>query len=132
VHTPPPQTIATSSTASAQQQSYLIEYDPNVPLHNNEVPPLLSLLKRFVLRAKVRVRDATPDYDVWALWGTPTPERRHWKWAHSGAGEPVWDIEGGEWPWGECGTGLLRDRRATGMGIRRVVRKGDKRMYIAR
>jgi transferase CAF17, mitochondrial len=128
VHTPPPAEIATSSTASNTQQSYVIEYDPSAPQKNPEIPSLLSLIKRFVLRSKVRVRDVTSEYDVWAMWGLNTPERRHWSWARSGVGEPVWDTENNVWPWGETGTGLMRDRRAIGMGVRRLIHKGVRRM----
>jgi len=83
-------------------------------------------MKRYVLRAKVRVRDVTSEYDIWAAWGHTKPEMRHWTWARSGAGEPVWDTEQcGGWPWGD--EGILRDRRAVGMGTRRVISKGERR-----
>lgn len=86
------------------------------------------MLKRYVLRAKVKIRDVTDDYDVWAAWGGPkhveweTP--RKWKWAASGVAEPVWDPE--VWPWGQQDESIL-DRRATGMGRRFLVKKGERR-----
>ncbi|VDB91873.1 unnamed protein product [Peniophora sp. CBMAI 1063] len=129
VHTPPPDALG----VKPGQEGYLIEYDPTVPQANPEVPDLLSLLKKFVLRAKVKVRDASAEWDVWASWCPAAgrmPEVRHTHWARSGAGEPVWDMVAeeaeGSWPWGTAGNGLLRDRRAVGMGSRRVVRKGDR------
>ncbi|EPQ59268.1 Aminomethyltransferase folate-binding domain-containing protein [Gloeophyllum trabeum ATCC 11539] len=105
-------------------ESYLIEYDARSP----EAPPLMPMLKRYVLRSKVKIRDASDQYDVWASWGSEkesiweTP--RKWNFARSGAIEPVWDASEG-WPWGaeDC---LIRDRRAVGMGHRRLVRKGDR------
>lgn len=86
------------------------------------------MLKRYVLRAKVKIRDVTDDYDVWAAWGGPkhteweTP--RQWKWAASGVAEPVWDPE--VWPWGQQDESIL-DRRAMGMGRRFLVKKGERR-----
>jgi folate-binding Fe-S cluster repair protein YgfZ len=130
VHTPSSTDTSTSSTVKAQQPSYVIEYDPSTPAGNPEVPPLLALVKRYVLRAKVRVRDATPEFDVWAAWGSAKPELRHWKWAQSGVGEPVWDGKhDGQWPWGVGG--VLWDRRAAGMGTRRLVPKGMRRKFYA-
>ncbi|KAI0036503.1 hypothetical protein K488DRAFT_41088 [Vararia minispora EC-137] len=125
VHTPAPAGTATPSTSAIRHPSYVIEYDPSALQRSPETPPLLSLLKRFVLRAKVRVQDVTPEYDVWAAWGNAKPEVRHWKWAGSGVGEPVWDgEEDSEWPWRGSDAGALRDRRAVGMGTRRIVPKG--------
>ena len=83
------------------------------------------MLKRFVLRSKVRIRDVTEEWDVWAAWGSPQTEQRSWNWAESGAVEPVWH-DADPWPWG-TEHGVIRDRRAPGMGHRLLVRKGDKR-----
>jgi folate-binding Fe-S cluster repair protein YgfZ len=82
------------------------------------------MLRRHVLRSKVRIRDASDEYDVWAAWGSDAKadNSRRWVRAPSGALEPVWD----SWPWGLEGEALL-DRRADGMGSRRLVRKGDRR-----
>lgn len=84
------------------------------------------MLKRHVLRSKVRVRDASDEYDVWAAWGNnvATGNARRWTRTQGGAIEPVWD----SWPWGSEGEALI-DRRADGMGSRIVVRKGDRREY---
>jgi hypothetical protein len=103
------------------QPAYLIEHDTTA---HADAPALLSLLKRHVLRSKVRVRDASDQYDVWAAWNNNVTTRnpRQWKGAQGGAIEPVWD----SWPWGSEGEALI-DQRADGMGLRRLVRKGDRR-----
>lgn len=85
------------------------------------------MLKRHVLRSKVRIRDVTQEHDLWAAWGDShtwdNPARR-WSWARSGVAEPLWETE--EWPWGSEDM-LIKDRRAPGMGTRRLVKKGEKR-----
>ena len=105
------------------QPSYLIEYDATAPA---DAPALLPMLKRHVLRSKVRLRDASDEYDVWAAWGNDgkVSNSRQWMRAQSGAIEPVWDSS----PWGSEGEALL-DRRAEGMGSRRLVRTGDRREH---
>ena len=82
------------------------------------------MLKRHVLRSKVRVRDASDEYDLWAAWGNnvTTGNLRRWTRTQGGAIEPVWDNS----PWGSEGEALI-DWRADGMGSRIVVRKGDRR-----
>ncbi|TFK28801.1 mitochondrial protein [Coprinopsis marcescibilis] len=115
---------------SKKGPSYLIEYSP--PLSSNEdLPPLLAYLKRHVLRSKVKVRDLSGEYDVWAAWGSEkdkiweTP--RTWAWARSGSVEPTWDpsVEAGGSPWGTT-PGVIHDRRGVGMGRRLLVRSGEK------
>jgi hypothetical protein len=101
---------------------YFIEYDSR---QSEAALPLLLTLKRYVLRSKVKLRDVSDEYNVWAAWGSEEAEPgRRWNWVRSGSIEPAWD--GAEWPWGveDC---VIRDRRAVGMGKRRLVRKGDKR-----
>lgn len=104
---------------------YLIEYDSR----STEAPPLLAMLKRYVLRSKVKIRDVSEEYDIWASWGSEKEHswetQRKWNIAQSGVIEPVWDHEH-SWPWGSE-PGILRDRRAVGMGHRLIVRKGDRR-----
>ncbi|KAG7449295.1 Aminomethyltransferase folate-binding domain-containing protein [Guyanagaster necrorhizus] len=103
---------------------YIIEYDSRA----SEAPPLYDLLKRYVLRSKVKIRDVSQEYDAWAAWGSPEHShwetQRKWHWEHSGAMEPIWPAES-EWPWG-LEDGIIRDRRAPGMGSRILVRKGDR------
>ncbi|KAF8915944.1 hypothetical protein CPB85DRAFT_1292511 [Mucidula mucida] len=94
---------------------YILEFDSRP----SEATPLLELLKRYVLRSKVKIRDVSEEYDLWAAWG-----QNHWQWAQSGAVEPIWSPEG-EWPWGTQ-DGVIRDRRAVGMGKRILARQGDK------
>jgi folate-binding Fe-S cluster repair protein YgfZ len=85
----------------------------------------MNLFKRYVLRSKVRIRDVSEEWDVWATWGSEgVKETREWNWARSGAVEPVWRTS--EWPWG-TENGIILDRRAPGMGKRMLVRKGDTR-----
>lgn len=102
------------------QLAYLIEYDatPHV-----DAPGLLPMLKRHVLRSKVRVRDASDEYDIWAAWGNDpvTGSLRRWTRTQGGAIEPLWD-----WP-RKPDSGPLIDLRADGMGLRRLVRTGDRR-----
>ena len=87
------------------------------------------MLKRFVLRAKVKIRDVTEQYDVWAAWGSENEQawesERQWDHSRSGAVEPVWNDQA---PWGSI-SGPLRDRRGVGMGVRVIARKGDRREY---
>ena len=80
------------------------------------------MLKRHVLRSKVRVRDASDEYDVWAAWGNDcvTGSPRQWTRTQGGTIEPLWD-----WPQ-MPDSGPLIDWRADGMGLRRLVRKGDR------
>jgi transferase CAF17, mitochondrial len=110
--------------APSGQQGYLIEYDTPT----DDAIPLLPLLKRHVLRAKVRVRDVSEDYDTWAAWGSENEKlwdtERSWQWARSGAVEPDWGVD--TRPWGSEHF-TLNDRRAIGMGVRALVKKGEKR-----
>jgi folate-binding Fe-S cluster repair protein YgfZ len=109
------------------QLGYLIDYDSRT----SEAQPLLDLIKRYILRSRVKVRDASDEYDVWGVWGSPGEEEgaeRHWKWAeNSGVVEPVWNSTD-TWPWGSKDE-VLHDRRAPGMGKRLLVRKGELRAY---
>ena len=104
------------------------EVDPEAEGNSAPAPSLIKYLKQFVLRTKVKVRDISDEYDVWASWGSEreasweTP--RNWRWAErSNIPEQVW--EKGETPWGNEPL-LLRDRRGVGMGQRRLVSRGIK------
>ncbi|KAI0081013.1 Aminomethyltransferase folate-binding domain-containing protein [Panus rudis PR-1116 ss-1] len=105
---------------------HLIEFDALST--NTEAPPLLPMLKKYILRSKVRVQDVTDQWDVWAAWGSEKERQweteRQWTVARSGAVEPVWNKDG-EWPWGNEPF-HLRDRRGVGLGHRLLVRKGEK------
>ncbi|PPQ77279.1 hypothetical protein CVT25_010861 [Psilocybe cyanescens] len=102
---------------------YLLEFDSRT----TEAPPLLSYLKRHVLRSKVKIKNVTEEYDVWAAWGSSKDleweTQRQWNWARSGAVEPVWDASH-EWPWGTQEY-IINDRRAVNMGRRLLVKKGE-------
>jgi len=108
---------------------YLIEYDSRT----SDGPSLHDLLKRYVLRAKVKIRDVSQDYDVWAAWGsqdTSVSSAPQWTFAPSGAIEPVWVNASEIWPWGSEDR-IITDRRASGMGSRMLVSKGDSRKFTS-
>ena len=90
------------------------------------------MLKRYILRSKVKIKDVTEEYDIWQAWGSETERSletgREWDFARSGVIEPRWDNDG-EWPWGST-EGVLRDRRTVDMGNRLLVRKGDHRKQL--
>ncbi|CAE6399501.1 unnamed protein product [Rhizoctonia solani] len=107
---------------------YLIDYDNR----SSEATPILSLVKRHVLRSKVRVREVSDEWKVWSVWNsTPQegsfPTVREWRAGRSGAMEPLYaENEHGldpEYPQDTIGA---RDLRAPGMGDRLLVRAGDK------
>ncbi|KAG8734611.1 ccr4 associated factor, partial [Ceratobasidium sp. 428] len=105
---------------------FLIDYDSR----SSEATPLLSMLKRHVLRSKVRLRDVSEEWKVWAVWGGESDSsvpHREWRWGRSGAVEPIYaegeHLLGAEYPKGTLGT---RDLRAPHMGDRLLVRSGDK------
>lgn len=114
--------FAYTTTERNGRRGFLIEFDNR----QDEGTPLLALLKRYVLRSKVKVIDATEEYDVWTAWGDASQSTSgapvDWRWAKSGAVEPVWSNV--EWPWGNKDH-VIRDQRGTGMGQRLLVRKGD-------
>ncbi|KAI0650067.1 Aminomethyltransferase folate-binding domain-containing protein [Trametes meyenii] len=111
-------------TTPTGRPGYLVEYDARP----SEAPPILPMLKRYVLRSKVKLQDVTEEYDVWQAWGsedeTSWDTARQWDFARSGVIEPLWDKDG-EWPWGSAPE-TLRDRRVVGMGHRLLVRKGER------
>ncbi|EKM59706.1 uncharacterized protein PHACADRAFT_114810 [Phanerochaete carnosa HHB-10118-sp] len=104
------------------KKGYFVEYDSR----SSEAPPLLTMLKRYVLRSKVKLRDVSEEYDVWAAWGSEKERAwessRQWDYSRSGAVEPVWNEQN---PWGTVSV-PLQDRRAVGMGSRILIRKGDR------
>jgi folate-binding Fe-S cluster repair protein YgfZ len=119
----PPSTFS----GSTEPTGYLIEYDPRP----SEAPPLLSLLKRYILRSKVTSKDASDRYDVWAAWGGETstePFERQWRFGNRGAVEPVWENHEA-WRGAGFVPTSLRDLRGVGMGLRMLVRKGDPREW---
>lgn len=109
----------------ANANGYILEYDSR----SSEAPPLLSYFKKHVLRSKVKVRDVTEEYDVWAAWGAPEDRSfettRSWRHAVSGVIEPAWNPSE-VWPWG-TEEGIFHDRRGVGMGRRLLSRKSDSR-----
>lgn len=111
------------------QRGYLLDYDSRP----SEAMPLLNLIKRYILRSKVKARDASEEYDVWASWGSRSEQTwdtvRSWTKAPSGVLEPIFGDEL-NWPWGTQDE-AIQDRRAVGMGRRLLVRKGDRREHSA-
>ncbi|KAI0771921.1 Aminomethyltransferase folate-binding domain-containing protein [Trametes elegans] len=111
-------------TTPTGRPGYLVEYDARP----SRAPEMIPMLRRYVLRSKVKLRDVTDEYDVWAAWGTEKEAawetERQWAFTLSGVIEPVWEPEG-EWPWGSEPR-VVRDRRAVGMGHRLLVPKGDR------
>lgn len=106
---------------------FLVEYDARP----SEAPPLLAMLKRYVLRSKVKLRDVSEEYDVWAAWGSEKEktwdDKRKWGLTRNDFMTPEWD-ENAAWPWGTT-PGVIQDRRAPGMGHRLLVRKGNRRGF---
>ncbi|EKM80344.1 hypothetical protein AGABI1DRAFT_38285 [Agaricus bisporus var. burnettii JB137-S8] len=100
---------------------YLLEYD----CRSSEAQPMLPMLKQYVLRKKVKIRDVSDQYDVWTAWGSELVSEvpKTWNWAKSGCVEPVWG--GDKWPWGTEHESIA-DRRADTLGKRLLIRKGDK------
>ncbi|KAI4526092.1 Aminomethyltransferase folate-binding domain-containing protein [Schizophyllum commune Loenen D] len=123
--------VYTTTDPTSGAKGYVVEYDTRPGELSTALP---DLLKRYILRSKVKLRDVTNEYDVWQAWGSPQAERfwdheRRWAFAKSGAVEPAWDVLNA-WPWGTWDL-ALHDRRAPGMGTRMLVRKGDKRTEAA-
>lgn len=146
-----------------EKSGYIVEYDPRAasaeqtstaaqqPSAKHPTPTLISMLKRYILRSKVRVRDVSENWDVWAMWGSSLPQSikdiarpDDWRWGRSGAVEPIYHdaertpvdrAEAHNWILGqdsqsgpaEPDTVWMVDRRAPGMGIRALVPKGVKR-----
>jgi folate-binding Fe-S cluster repair protein YgfZ len=119
--------------AQPNAQGYFIEYDSCTP--SADFIPLIQFLKQFVLRAKVKIRDVSDQYGVWAAWGSEREShwetKRRWRWAErSNIAEPQWDLDStnGSSPWGS-GDLVLQDRRGVGMGHRLLVKRGEQRLY---
>ncbi|ELU41751.1 aminomethyl transferase [Rhizoctonia solani AG-1 IA] len=77
--------------SSDGRPGYLIDYDNR----SSEATPILSLLKRHVLRSKVRVRDVSDEWKVWSVWNNASqessfPTTREWRAGRSGAMEPLY------------------------------------------
>lgn len=145
-----------------EKSGYIVEYDPRAasagetstsaqqasPKH--PTPTIISMMKRYILRSKVRVRDVSENWDIWAIWGSSLPQSvkdiarpDDWKWGRSGAVEPIYHdaeraplnrVETQSWLLGQDSQSgppateaiWMVDRRAPGMGIRALLPKGVK------
>lgn len=123
--------------------TYLIEHTSPSNSNSNvetEIEPLLKHLKKYVLRAKVKIQDVSEEYDIWSalndkVEGSWQPSRS-WKFGNGGAAEPTWNM-GGEESIKNLGCGEKEiagwDLRAGwgegSLGKRILVRKGDKRKF---
>jgi transferase CAF17, mitochondrial len=107
-----------------KESGYLIEHDSR----SSAAPPLLDILKRYILRSKVKIRDVSSEWSVWVAWGNTSldagPERC-WHWTPSQAVESNWKSTRSPWATG-CPL-RIHDRRVDGMGLRELVRQGEKR-----
>lgn len=56
---------------SADKPEYLIDYPKNVTN-----PPLLSSIKRYILRSKVKAREASDEWRMWAIFPDPLTASR--------------------------------------------------------
>ena len=99
--------------------------------------PLLDLLPPFKLRSKVRIRDVTPEWDVYSAFGGHKLDKiphRSFKLGSGGAAEAQWI-----WPGGVADPAVgpeelsCWDLRACfgdmGMGRKLLVSKGKTRMF---
>ncbi|KAH8100250.1 Aminomethyltransferase folate-binding domain-containing protein [Cristinia sonorae] len=119
-----------SNAKSETEPGYLIEYDSRP----SEAQSLLQMLKRHLLRSKIRIRDVTEEYDVWALWNPNQltyelgTEARTWECHPTGVIEPVFDeemeVQWGSSRWGSQ-PGPIIDRRAIGFGQRVLTKRGN-------
>ena len=92
------------------------------------------MLKRHLLRSKIRIRDVSAEYDVWAKWDPEQlkdgleKENRKWDYHSTGVIEPVFeDQDTGLWG---VQPGPFLDRRAVGLGQRLLVGKDSSRASL--
>ncbi|WVQ94278.1 hypothetical protein IAU59_001357 [Kwoniella sp. CBS 9459] len=145
-----PNTSSTSSSSSSssigtggkgKQPSYLITHESPT----DHPAPLQTLLPPFKLRAKVKIRDVSQEWDAYSAWGSggedglndPPGNKgkqpiRTWKLGSGGAAESQWSWEDG--PSGVRDLGLAEDEVGCwdlrsgwlGMGRQILVPKGKK------
>ncbi|KAL0949762.1 hypothetical protein HGRIS_009801 [Hohenbuehelia grisea] len=123
--------VYTTEDTTTGKTGYLLEYDsslskPYPTAESGLIPPLLSLLKQHVLRSKVKLRDVSEEYKVYATWGAEVDNAfehlRPWHYAKSGVIEPMWPKD--RWPWGSEYEMIL-DRRSSGMGQRKLIKSSQ-------
>lgn len=121
--TPKGRVLHTSFAFLAGPSRYLITHESA-----GHPAPLVNHLTPFRLRSKVRIRDVSDQWDVWAAWGEAAKATRKWKLGSGGAAEATWehvsplavgDTEIGCW-----------DLRAAGMGAQILAPKGCSRTFL--
>ncbi|WVR03195.1 hypothetical protein IAU60_000186 [Kwoniella sp. DSM 27419] len=118
--------------AGRKQPTYLVTHESP----DDHPAPLHTLLPPFKLRAKVKIRDVTEEWDAYSAWGDADDVRgkgkqpiRTWKLGSGGAAESQWswdgDARGAELGEGEVGCWDLRAGWG-GLGRQVLVSKGKK------
>ncbi|WVF66659.1 hypothetical protein IAT40_001400 [Kwoniella sp. CBS 6097] len=120
-----------------QHPRYLITHESPA----DHPAPLHSLLPPFKLRAKVKIRDVSQEWDAYSAWGTDSDSDdakgkqpiRTWKMGSGGAAESQWSWEEGANGVKDLGLGEdevgcwdLRAGWSAGMGRQILVPKGKK------
>lgn len=151
--------VPPSDPSSSSSPGYIIEYDPraaddatttSTPKHGS-TPTLMSMLKRYILRSKVRVRDVSDEWGLHAVWSSSSTgpvasysKPDEWRWGRSGAVGPIYYAASDTSPSSAATTSELKswildgvhvsssrealwavDRRAPGMGARVLLRTGE-------
>ncbi|KAG9038246.1 ccr4 associated factor [Tulasnella sp. JGI-2019a] len=149
-------------SSSSLTPGYIIEYDPRAaddaatststaPSSNHgATPTLMSMLKRYILRSKVRVKDVSDEWKLHAMWSSEpglspfNTKPDDWRWGRSGAVEPIYQHhpEGND-PSSSVHSWVLDsgisekealwalDRRAPGMGVRVLLRADSAKSPLA-
>lgn len=83
------------------------------------------MLKRHLLRSKIKVRDVSENYDVWATWNPhlTNPGENLWEYHPTGVIEPTFALDN-TYRWGTQPMPFV-DSRAFGMGTRALVPKSS-------
>ncbi|WWD22769.1 hypothetical protein CI109_107262 [Kwoniella shandongensis] len=124
-------TSSTSTSTSGSQQKYLISHESGA----DHPAPLQSLLPPFRLRAKVKIRDVSSEWDAWSAYGEEglgegSRPIRNWRLGSGGAAESQWVWEDGKvrdlgLAEGEVGSWDLRAGWG-GMGRQLLIPRGKK------
>lgn len=132
--------VLTLSQGRVLHTVFCIPSKPNTYLISHESgadhpAPLAQLLPPFRLRAKIRIKDVSDEWDVWSAWGSEvdsSPPTSTWRFGSGGAAERLWTWEGKRAALGlaesEVGCWDLRAGWGEGgMGRQVFVPKGQRR-----